>query len=150
MRSAALLLLLVAAALLSVSSSASPPPPPIPRDTPSIYDSLRGKPYEVSFDSRALLIDGERVLLQSGSIHYPRAPPELWPALFKLARQHGINTLQTYVHWDWHAPTPGIIDFSSYGRNISQFIQQAGGQSINCNCCNRCCKSSHIADPHGL
>jgi len=131
----ALLLSVLVSALVCVadarpsSSSATAPVPPIPRDTPSIYNSLRGKPYTVGFDSRALLIEGERVLLQSGSIHYPRAPPEMWPHLFQLARQHGINMLETYVFWDWHAPSPNVMDFSSYGRNLSQFIQQAGGQS---------------------
>lgn len=31
----------------------------------------------VSYDHRALVIDGKRRVLQSGSIHYPRTTPEV-------------------------------------------------------------------------
>jgi Glycosyl hydrolases family 35 len=35
----------------------------------------------VSHDGRALIIDGERRILISGSIHYPRSTPEVKKAL---------------------------------------------------------------------
>ena len=36
---------------------------------------------QVSYDSRAMKIDGRRVLLFSGAIHYPRSTPAMWPQL---------------------------------------------------------------------
>ncbi len=36
-----------------------------------------GKPFNVSFDHRALIIDGSRRMLISAGIHYPRAAPEV-------------------------------------------------------------------------
>jgi len=33
-----------------------------------------GKPVAVTYDARSLIIGGERILLFSGSIHYPRVP----------------------------------------------------------------------------
>jgi hypothetical protein len=37
-----------------------------------------GASYDVSYDNRAVLIDGKRQLLLSGSIHYPRSTPGMW------------------------------------------------------------------------
>lgn len=31
----------------------------------------------VTYDSKALIIDGKRRILQSGSVHYPRTTPEV-------------------------------------------------------------------------
>jgi len=98
--------------------------------TPSAYDLVRGSPYKVSYDSRALLINGDRVLLQSGSVHYPRAPPDMWKPIIDQARQHGLNMIQTYVHWNVHEPVKGQYDFSSEGRNLSQFIQYAADAGL--------------------
>lgn len=36
----------------------------------------------VTYDHRALVIDGQRRILQSGSIHYPRSTPEVRFYLF--------------------------------------------------------------------
>lgn len=36
---------------------------------------------QVSYDERALTIDGERRVILSGSIHYPRSTPEVRPFL---------------------------------------------------------------------
>jgi hypothetical protein len=82
---AALALCLCCVSASDVSLSVNPP------DTPSIYERVAGTPYQVSFDQRAILINGVRELLQSGSIHYTRMPEELWAPLFALARQHGLN-----------------------------------------------------------
>lgn len=35
------------------------------------------KPFNVSYDHRALIIDGQRRMLTSAGIHYPRASPEV-------------------------------------------------------------------------
>lgn len=43
----------------------------------------------VTYDARSMIVNGERELLFSGSIHYPRMPPEvtskhlLWSCLFR-------------------------------------------------------------------
>lgn len=36
-----------------------------------------GFSVSVTYDSKALVIDGRKRILQSGSIHYPRATPEV-------------------------------------------------------------------------
>ena len=90
------------------------------------YERVRGSPYNVSYDSRAVLVDGERVLLLSGSIHYPRASPSMWPQLMQTARQGGLNTIQTYTFWNLHAAErDGPLDWTTGSRDLGAFLQAA-------------------------
>ena len=66
----------------------------------------------VSYDSRAVTIDGKRTLLLSGAVHYPRSTPDTWPGLMKRLRDDGINTVDTYVFWNLHERRRGVYDFS--------------------------------------
>ena len=66
----------------------------------------------VSYDHRAVKIDGNRVILLSGAIHYPRSTPEMWAPMLKRSRDAGLNTIETYVFWNLHERTRGVFDFS--------------------------------------
>ncbi|KAK3034526.1 hypothetical protein RJ639_032515 [Escallonia herrerae] len=68
--------------------------------------------YDVSRDERALTIDGKRRIIMSGSIHYPRSTPEMWPDLIKKSKDGGLNTIETYIFWNAHEPLRRQYDFS--------------------------------------
>ncbi|KAL5728789.1 hypothetical protein ACHQM5_001829 [Ranunculus cassubicifolius] len=82
----------------------------------------------VTYDNRAIIINGQRRILISGSIHYPRSTPEMWPDLIQKAKDGGLDVIQTYVFWNGHEPSPGKFYFE--GRyDLVQFIKlvkQAG------------------------
>ncbi|XP_075509695.1 beta-galactosidase-like isoform X1 [Primulina tabacum] len=82
----------------------------------------------VSYDDKAFIINGKRRILISGSIHYPRSTPEMWPDLIQKAKDGGLDVIQTYVFWNGHEPSPGKYNFE--GRfDLVKFIklaQQAG------------------------
>ncbi|XP_013621401.1 PREDICTED: beta-galactosidase 6 [Brassica oleracea var. oleracea] len=83
----------------------------------------------VTYDGRSLIIDGQRKLLFSGSIHYPRSTPEMWPSLIKKTKEGGIDVIQTYVFWNLHEPKLGQYDFS--GRNdLVKFIKEIRSQGL--------------------
>ncbi|XP_057434997.1 beta-galactosidase 3-like [Lotus japonicus] len=76
----------------------------------------------VSYDRKALLINGQRRVLISGSIHYPRSTPEMWEDLIQKAKHGGIDVIDTYVFWDVHEPSPGNYNFE--GRyDLVRFIK---------------------------
>ncbi|XP_057419839.1 beta-galactosidase 6-like [Lotus japonicus] len=85
---------------------------------------------EVTYDGRSLIIDGQRKLLFSGSIHYPRSTPQMWPGLIAKAKQGGLDVIQTYVFWNLHEPLqPGQYDFS--GRyDLVRFIREIQAQGL--------------------
>ena len=66
----------------------------------------------VSYDRRAVTIDGRRTLVLSGAVHYPRSTPAMWPDLMRETRAAGLNTVETYVFWNLHERRRGVLDFS--------------------------------------
>ncbi|XP_048591521.1 beta-galactosidase 15-like [Brassica napus] len=78
----------------------------IPLEKRHVYATI------VSHDGRAITIDGHRRVLLSGSIHYPRSTPEMWPDLIKKGKEGGLDAIETYVFWNAHEPTRRQYDFS--------------------------------------
>eukprot|EP01018_Ginkgo_biloba_P019616 Gb_41542 [translate_table: standard] len=83
---------------------------------------------EVTYDGTSLIINGQRKLLFSGSIHYTRSTPQMWPGLIAQAKEGGLDVIQTYVFWNMHEAQQGQYNFE--GRfDLVQYvklIQKAG------------------------
>ena len=97
--------------------------------SPITYEDVRGTPYNVSYDHRAITINGVRTMLIAGVIHYPRSTPAMWPYLFQMAKKQGLNTIQTYVFWNIHEQKQGVLDFSGRA-NLNQFLQDAADAGL--------------------
>lgn len=61
----------------------------------------------VTYDQRSLILNGTRQLILSGGIHYARLVPEDWARTFTMAKDMGLNTIQTYVFWNLHEQHKG-------------------------------------------
>ncbi|PIN14033.1 Beta-galactosidase [Handroanthus impetiginosus] len=93
-----------------------------------IISLLQFSQCSVTYDRKSLIINGQRKILFSGSIHYPRSTPDMWEGLIQKAKDGGLDAIDTYVFWDLHEPTPGIYNFE--GRyDLVRFIKlvQAAG-----------------------
>ncbi|KAF7817604.1 beta-galactosidase 5-like [Senna tora] len=76
----------------------------------------------VTYDRKAIIINGRRRILISGSIHYPRSTPEMWEDLIRKAKAGGLDVIDTYVFWNVHEPSPGNYNFE--GRyDLVRFIK---------------------------
>lgn len=64
-----------------------------------------------NFDSRTLVIDGKRIWIVSGSMHFQRIPRELWEDRIRAAKAAGLNTIETPIFWNLIEPRPGSYDF---------------------------------------
>ncbi|KAL3638845.1 Beta-galactosidase 16 [Castilleja foliolosa] len=84
---------------------------------------------DVTYDGRSLIIDGQRKLLFSGSIHYPRSTPDMWRSLISKAKQGGLDAIDTYVFWNLHETQPGQYDFSGR-KDIVRFIKEVKAQGL--------------------
>ncbi|KAK4567110.1 hypothetical protein RGQ29_003091 [Quercus rubra] len=84
---------------------------------------------EVTYDGRSLIINGQRQVLLSGSIHYPRSTPQMWPSLIAKAKEGGLDVIQTYVFWNLHEPNPGQYVFSG-NYDLVQFIKEIQKQGL--------------------
>jgi hypothetical protein len=68
----------------------------------------------ITYDSQCLTIDGRDTVVYSGAFHYFRCPKELWRDRFQKMKEAGLNTVETYVAWNWHerAEPADVNDFS--------------------------------------
>lgn len=74
-------------------------------------------------------MDGKPFQIISGAIHYERVPRAYWRDRLRKARAMGLNTVETYVFWNKHEPSPGQYDFS--GQNdVAEFIREAQQEGL--------------------
>ncbi|KAL6907545.1 hypothetical protein ACP4OV_002584 [Aristida adscensionis] len=83
----------------------------------------------VTYDHRAVVIDGVRRVLVSGSIHYPRSTPDMWPGLIQKSKDGGLDVIETYVFWDIHEPARGQYDFEGR-KDLAAFVKAVGDAGL--------------------
>ncbi|CAD5194786.1 unnamed protein product [Musa acuminata subsp. malaccensis] len=83
---------------------------------------LSSSAMNVTYDGRAIIIDGQRRVLISGSIHYARSTAEMWPDLIQKAKEGGVDAIDTYIFWNAHEPSRGEYNFEG-NLNFIKFIK---------------------------
>ena len=76
----------------------------------------------VTYDSQSFSIDGRRIWILGGSIHYARVPAEAWADRIAAAAQAGINTIETVCPWALHEPRKGRFSFSGQA-DVRRFVE---------------------------
>ncbi|MGP3985500.1 glycoside hydrolase family 35 protein [Streptomyces sp. 3N207] len=70
------------------------------------------------------LLDGKPFQILSGAFHYYRTHPDDWRDRLTRLRGMGLNTVETYIAWNFHEPHKGETDFTGW-RDIAAFVRQA-------------------------
>lgn len=70
------------------------------------------------------LLNGKPFQIIAGSMHYARVPREYWRDRMLKARAMGLNTITTYVFWNYHEPVRGHFDFTG-NRDLGAYLQAA-------------------------
>ncbi|MGP5195604.1 beta-galactosidase [Arthrobacter rhombi] len=68
---------------------------------------------------------GEPHRILSGSLHYFRVHPAQWKDRLARLAAMGLNTVDTYIPWNFHEAAKGHSDFSGW-RDVGRFIDLAG------------------------
>ncbi|MEG0692576.1 MAG: beta-galactosidase, partial [Oscillospiraceae bacterium] len=82
----------------------------------------------MTIENGNFVINGEKIRILSGAIHYFRIPRERWADSINKAKLMGLNTIETYIAWNIHEPERGEYNFSGM-YDICAFldeIQKAG------------------------
>ncbi len=58
-------------------------------------------------------------------MHFARIPKAYWRQRLQMLKAMGMNTVATYVFWNYHETAPGVWDFKTDSRNIAEFIRTA-------------------------
>lgn len=67
------------------------------------------------------LLDGRPLRIISGALHYFRIHPAQWGDRIRTARQLGLNTIETYVAWNFHSRRPGEFCLDGW-RDLGRFL----------------------------
>jgi beta-galactosidase len=74
--------------------------------------------------------DGKPTQIHSGEMHYARVPKEYWRHRLKMLKAMGLNTVATYIFWNYHHPTPGVWDFKTGNHNLPEFLKTAQEEGL--------------------
>ena len=81
---------------------------------PYIFPGNDGKAHKVAWDKHSFTIDGTRLSIWSGELHYWRLPSQqAWRDVMRKARANGFNAISLYFFWGLHQESAdGKFDFS--------------------------------------
>ena len=103
---------------------------PLPAE--ALFHTVHGQAPKHTFalGQRDFLLDGKPFQIIAGEMHFARIPREYWRQRLKMARAMGLNTIATYVFWNYHESEQGHFDFQSENRNIAAFIRTAQEEGL--------------------
>ena len=78
---------------------------------------------------KQFLLDGKPFQIRSGEIHYSRVPAAEWRNRVRRAKAMGLNTICTYVFWNYHETKRGEFDFTGE-KDVAQFIRICGEEGM--------------------
>ena len=84
----------------------------------------------VTVDGHSLSINGKRVWIVSGTVHYARIPRALWRSRLLAARQAGLNTIEAPVVWSAHEPREGHFTFED-DLDLPHFLRLIGDLNMH-------------------
>jgi beta-galactosidase len=76
------------------------------------------------------IYDGKPIQIHSGEMHFARVPRPYWRQRLKMMKAMGLNTVATYVFWNYHETAPGVWDFKTDSRDIAAFIKTAQEEGL--------------------
>lgn len=79
---------------------------------------------------RDFLLDGRPHQVISGALHYFRVHPDQWADRIRKARLMGLNTVETYVAWNFHAPQRGRFDLDG-PRDLGRFLDLVAAEGLH-------------------
>ena len=78
----------------------------------------------------SFVYDGKPIQIHSGEMHFARVPEPYWRQRLKMMKAMGLNTVATYVFWNYEETAPGVWDFKSDNRNVAEFVKTAQEEGL--------------------
>jgi beta-galactosidase len=69
------------------------------------------------------LLNGKPFQMRAGEIHPNRIPKEYWRHRVKMAKAMGLNTIASYIFWNYFETEEGKFDFKTESRDIAEFFK---------------------------
>jgi len=76
------------------------------------------------------LYDGKPIQIHSGEMHFSRIPAPYWRHRLRMMKAMGLNTVTSYVFWNYHETAPGEWNWTTGNHNIREFIKDARDEGM--------------------
>jgi beta-galactosidase len=96
---------------------------------PSMSAAQPATPGTFAIHNGQFVLNGKPFQIISGEMHYARIPRAYWRDRFRMAKAMGLNTITTYVFWNFHESRPGVYDFSG-DHDVAEFIREAQQEGL--------------------
>ena len=84
-----------------------------------------GAGYTITYNERSFFVNNIRIIILSGSVHYPCSTPGMWDHIFEEMVEDGLNAVEIYVFWNIHEFKRGQeYDFTGPA-DLPLFIEKA-------------------------
>ncbi|MDY7544420.1 beta-galactosidase [Cryobacterium sp. 10I1] len=97
-------------------------------ETSSLKRETKSPTFTIGVDD--FLLHGKPFQIISGALHYFRVHPDLWADRIHKARLMGLNTIETYVPWNQHAPQRGVFDTTA-GLDLARFLRLVSEEGMH-------------------
>ena len=94
------------------------------------FEMMAQSKHQFEIKGGEFVFDGNAIKIYSGEMHFARVPKEYWRHRLKMMKAMGLNTVATYVFWNYHEVSPGNWDFKTGNKNIAEFIKTAGEEGL--------------------
>ncbi len=85
--------------------------------------------HQFAIGGSDFLLDGKKLVIISGELHYPRVPRMYWRDRMRKMKAMGLNTLTTYVFWNAHESERGKFDFTGE-LDVAEFVRTAQQEGL--------------------
>ncbi len=75
------------------------------------------------------LLDGQRLQIRCGEMHFARVPREYWQHRLKAIKAMGLNTVCAYLFWNYHEWREGRFDWQGQ-RDAAEFCKLAQQEGL--------------------
>ena len=85
--------------------------------------------HTFSVGENDFLLDGQRLQIRCGEIHFSRVPREYWKHRLQLMKAMGLNAVCAYLFWNVHEPERGRYDWSGQA-DAAEFCRLAQEEGL--------------------
>ncbi|WP_223167986.1 glycoside hydrolase family 35 protein [Nonomuraea sp. SYSU D8015] len=104
---------------------------PAPDTSPAPTTTTTDATSALTWRGRRLYRHGVPHRILSGGLHYFRVHPELWRDRIRRLADLGLNTVDTYVAWNFHQPREDEPPRFDGWRDVERFIRTVGEEGLD-------------------
>lgn len=100
-------------------------------DRPFLHAQQNSSKVKHRFEIKdgAFIYDGKPIQIHSGEMHFARVPHQYWRQRLQMMKAMGLNTVATYVFWNFQETAPGVWNFKG-DHDLAGFIKTAGEEGM--------------------